>query len=159
MPYVLTLHCVVSHHDKVVSATIFSKLLTTFVESRVMSFVQLHATPTVCCDLTLLCFACSCSPHNAQFLGMRIQVPHDATATKQTLTANLKRMLQAVDKCPLTSHQKLRLYKFGVCPRLSWLLLIEELPITWVERELEATATRFLKKWAGLAKCANTALL
>ena len=65
MPYVLTLHCVVSHHDKLVSATIFSKLLTTFVESRVMRFVQLHATPTVCCDLTLLCFACSRSPHNA----------------------------------------------------------------------------------------------
>ena len=97
--------------------------------------------------------------NSIKFLGMRIQVPHDATATKETLTANLKRMLQAVDKCPLTSRQKLRLYKAGVCPRLSWLLLIEELPITWVERELEATATRFLKKWAGLAKCANTALL
>jgi len=72
---------------------------------------------------------------------------------------NLNRMLQAVDQCPLTSHQKLRLFKAGICPRLSWLLLIEELPITWVERELEATATRFLKKWSGLAKSANTALL
>ena len=94
-----------------------------------------------------------------KFLGMRIQVPHDTTATKEILIANLKRMLQAVDKCPLTSRQKLMLYKAGVCPWLSWLLLIEELPITWVERKLEATATRFLKKWAGLAKCANTALL
>ena len=71
---------------------------------------------------------------------MRIQIPHDATATKETLIANLKRMLQAVDKCPLTSHQKLKLYKAVVCPQLSWLLLIEELPITWVEREPEATA-------------------
>ena len=73
--------------------------------------------------------------NSIKFLGMRIVVPHDATATKETLIANLKRMLQAVDKCPLTSRQKLRLYKAGVCPWLSWLLLIEELPITWVERE------------------------
>ena len=72
---------------------------------------------------------------------MRIQIPNDATATKETLIANLKRMLQAVDKCPLTSHQKLKLYEAVVCPQLSWLLLIEELPITWAERQLEATAT------------------
>jgi len=79
-------------------------------------------------------------------------VPHDVTATKEALTANLDRMLQAVDTCPSTKNQKLRLYKAGICPRLSWLLLIEELPITWIERELEATATRYLKKWTGLAK-------
>ena len=97
--------------------------------------------------------------NSIQFLGLEIQVPHDTTTTKEALFTNLNRMLHAVDQCPLTCHQKLRLYKAGICPRLSWLLLIEELPITWVERELEATATRFLKKWAGLAKSANTALL
>ena len=32
-------------HEKLVSATISSKLLSTFVESGVTSFVQLHATP------------------------------------------------------------------------------------------------------------------
>jgi len=94
-----------------------------------------------------------------KFLGMRIQVPHDVTATKEALTANLDQMLQAVDTCPLTKHQKLRLYKASICPRLSWLLLIEELPITWIERELEATATHYLKKWTDLAKSANTAML
>ena len=31
-------------------------------------------------------------------------------------------------------------------------MTIQELPITWVEQQLEATATRFMKKWAGLAK-------
>ena len=60
-------------HDKLVSATIVSKLLSTFVEGRVTSFVQLHTMPPVCCDQTLhwkafdmlkLCIACSRSPHN-----------------------------------------------------------------------------------------------
>ena len=68
--------------------------------------------------------------NSIKFLGMRIQVPHNTTTTKETLMTNLNRMLQAVDQCPLTSHQKLRLFKAGICPRLSWLLLIEELPIT-----------------------------
>ena len=68
-------------------------------------------------------------------------------------------MLKAVDAAPVTRHQKLWLYKAGMCPRLTWLLNVQELPITWVERQLEATATRFVKKWAGLAKSANTAIL
>ena len=70
-----------------------------------------------------------------KFLGMRIQMPHNVTANKELLTANMNRMLIAVDQCPLTCHQKLRLYKAGICPRLSWLLLIEELPISWIENQ------------------------
>jgi len=90
---------------------------------------------------------------------MTIQVPADLSGTKRELVANLQRMLKAVDSAPITRRQKLRLYKAGICPHLSWLLTIVELPITWVERQLEAMATRFVKKWAGLAKSANTSLL
>ena len=68
-------------------------------------------------------------------------------------------MLQAVDKCPVTRRQKLKLYKLGICPRLNWPLTIHEFPLTWIEREMEAMATHFLKKWAGLAKSANPNLL
>ena len=89
---------------------------------------------------------------------MQIHIPHDAANVKENLVNHLKQMLDRVDACPVTRHQKLRLYKAGICPRLSWLLTIEELPITWVERQLEVMATRYLK-WAGLAKSANTALL
>ena len=31
--------------------------------------------------------------------------------------------------------------------------------MTWVKKDLEATATHYVKKWANLAKSANTALL
>jgi len=37
--------------------------------------------------------------------------------------------------------------------------MVQEFPITWVRNELEAVATRFLKKWSGLARTANTAIL
>ena len=68
-------------------------------------------------------------------------------------------MLERVDACPVTRQQKLHLCKAGICPRLSWLLTIEDLPISWVEKQIEAVATKYLKKWAGLVKSANTALL
>ena len=55
----------------------------------------------------------------------------------------------------MTMNQKLKLYKLGVCPRLNWLLTIHQFPMTWVEREQEATSTRYLKSWAGLAKSAS----
>ena len=86
---------------------------------------------------------------------MQIHIPHDTAHAKEGLINRLQQMLDRVDACPVTRHQKLRLYKAGICPRLSWLLTIEELPITWVERQLEAMATRYLKKWAGLAKSAS----
>ena len=82
---------------------------------------------------------------------MTIQVPADLSGTKRELVTNLQcmYMLKAVDAAPVT-HRK--------CPCLSWLLDNEELPFTWVERQLEETATWFVKKWAGLAKLANTSL-
>ena len=61
----------------------------------------------------------------------------------------------AVDRSGLSRHQKLRMYKLGICPRLSWLLSIQEFSLTWIERELEAPATKFLKRWSGLAKSAT----
>ena len=56
-----------------------------------------------------------------KFLGMHIQVPHDTANGKEGAYSS---------------------------PRLSRLLTIEELSITWVERQLEVMATRYLKKMA-----------
>ena len=50
------------------------------------------------------------------------------------------------------------LYKLGVCPHLSWPLLVEEFPTTWLDRELQPLATRYLKRWSGLACSLNTAI-
>ncbi len=94
-----------------------------------------------------------------KFLGLPIQVPRNQNAARAALKESLDRMLQAVVQCPLTRKQKLKLYKLGICPRLSWPLTIQEFPITWLERNLEAAATCYLKKWCGLAKSANPNIL
>ena len=51
------------------------------------------------------------------------------------------------------------LYKLGICPRLSWTLMVEEFPLTWLERCLQLLAIRFLKKWVGLAQPSNSVFL
>ena len=37
--------------------------------------------------------------------------------------------------------------------------MVEEFPLTWLERRLQPLAIRFLKKWVGLAQPSNTAIL
>ena len=60
---------------------------------------------------------------------------------------------------PLTRRQKLKLYSAGICPRLNRLLIIYEFPMTWIERHLEALATRCLKKCSGMTRPTNHNIL
>ena len=94
-----------------------------------------------------------------KFLGRVFSIPHDSARVKEIISSLLLQTLDSVNSCPLTRGQKLKLYRAGICPRLSWLLTIEELPLSWVEKKLDALATLYLKKWAGLARPPNSAVL
>ena len=67
--------------------------------------------------------------------------------------------LQRVDAVPVTRKQKLLIYYAGICSRLSWDLSIASLPLSWVRNMLEAKATKYLKKWSGLARSSDTVRL
>ena len=86
-------------------------------------------------------------------------MPLDTRTIKSQVLNKLTRLLERVDGTPVTRQQKLRLYRVGICPRMSWDLAINNLPLSWVTGTLEAAATRFLKRWSGLAKTADTARL
>jgi hypothetical protein len=90
---------------------------------------------------------------------MEVQVPKNSSAAREAVLSRLQEMLQAIDESLLTRKQKLLLYSGGVCPRLSWPLLIQEFPTTWMERQVDSLVTGYLKRWSGLGKSANTALL
>ena len=94
-----------------------------------------------------------------KFLGRIFEVPHDSNRVKKNIESHFLKMLNSVHSCPLTRGQKLKLYRAGIVPRLSWLLTIEDLPISWVEKKLDGMATLYVKKWAGLARPANPAIL
>ena len=55
---------------------------------------------------------------------------------------------QTAEAAPLYSH--------GICPRLIRDMAIHNLPISWVTKNVEAMATRYLKRWSGLARNATT---
>ena len=79
------------------------------------------------------------------FLGMPVTSIMPTTGHQEFLSAKLLDLLNRVDSSPITTKQKIRLYKDWVCPRLSWGFRVLELPISWVQRELESKAARSLK--------------
>ena len=94
-----------------------------------------------------------------RFLELDVQVASHHVCPRSNIVARLQKMLTAIDRVALTRRQKFLMYSAGVCPRLTWPLLTQEFPITWVERELDSLAIRYIKHWAGLTKSANTAIL
>ena len=94
-----------------------------------------------------------------RFLGMEVQVPKNSSAARKAVLTRFQEMLQAIDESLMMRKQKLLLYSGGVCPRLSWPLLTQEFPTTWMEGQVDSLVTGYLKRWSGLGKSANTALL
>ena len=94
-----------------------------------------------------------------RFLGAFIKVPPDPHQVRDDLQRKLLSLLERVDSSPVSRNQKLLLYKAGICPRLLWDMGISELPMSWVAKCLEATTTRYLKKWSGLSRPADPSRL
>ena len=87
------------------------------------------------------------------------QIPRHEDSNTAAAKRELKHHAPSSGKTPLISQQKLTIYRQGICLRLNLLLLIYEYPITWIEEKLDALATRYLKRWAGLARPTNPNVL
>ena len=85
-----------------------------------------------------------------RFLGGTTQVPRNPSLSRETITNKLSSLLTRVVHVPVTRKQKLKLFRLGICPRLTWDLTISEFPVSWLEKTL-----CYLKKWAGLARAAD----
>ena len=92
-----------------------------------------------------------------KFLDGPISVPVRKRDHQRKLVEKVSQLFEKVDNTSVSMKQKLLLYKAGICPRLTWDLAIPELPCSWIFTE--SGYYRFLKKWSGLARPANTALL
>ena len=93
------------------------------------------------------------------FLGRNVHVRSTTASSKDIILSKLVSMMKAVDRTLTTRRQKLLVFSGVVCPRLTWPLLIQVFSTTWVEKQLESITTRYLKRWAGLSKPANTSIL
>ena len=90
------------------------------------------------------------------FLGAPVNINGTDHHARNDLCKKLTRLLEKVDATLLSRQQKLLLYKLSVCPHLTWDLSVHSFPTTWLQTTLQPIATRFLKKWSGLAKPADT---
>ena len=93
------------------------------------------------------------------FLGRNVHVRSTTASSKDTILSKFMSLMKAVDRTLTTRWQKLLLFSGAVCPRLTWPLLIQEFCTTWAEKQLDSITTRCLKRWGGLSKPANTAIL
>ena len=73
--------------------------------------------------------------------------------------SKLSVLVEKVDKTLLSAQQKLLLFKLAICPRLTWDLWVNHFPVSWLESTLQPIATKFLKRWSGLAMSADTGCL
>ena len=90
-----------------------------------------------------------------RFLGAPVAIHSTSDQSREHLVAKLTSMLEKVDATPITRQQKLKLFKVSICPRLTWDLSISDLPVSWLQSHLQPIATRFLKRWSGLARSAD----
>ena len=72
--------------------------------------------------------------------------------------AKFNGLLEKTDRDKVNNIGKLWIYENHVVSRITWEFIIYSFPITFAE-SLQTTANRYLKKWAGLARCANPSIL
>ena len=90
-----------------------------------------------------------------KFLGRLIQADLGDDRIRETIKGVFLSMMDLIDSTKLTGPMKAWIYEMYIMAKISWQLLIHDLPISWVESQLYAPASRYLKKWLRLAKPAN----
>ncbi len=93
--------------------------------------------------------------NSISFLSLPVNAALSTEHIKDQIQTKLERYLHATDQSPLSHQQKLRIYKDAILPRLSWLLSLTDLPLSWIEHSLEPQVTKLLNNWCGLSQSAD----
>lgn len=93
-----------------------------------------------------------------KYLGRFVNTRSSEINSRQCLSELLSSLLDITDKQLLPGPAKLWLYNHFVITKISWPLLILDLSLSFVKK-LHAQALVYLKRWSGLPRCANTAIL
>lgn len=74
------------------------------------------------------------------------------------LTDRLQKLLDRIDSLPLTGPMKIWIYNHYIIAQVTWPLLIYDFSLSSIQN-LEKKVSVYLKKWSGLTKPANMAVL
>ena len=93
-----------------------------------------------------------------RYLGRLLNTAASEITSRCQLQEKLDALLSLLDKTLLPATSRLWLYHHFVVPKLSWAFLTLDLTLTFMKK-LQAKSLVFLKKWVGVPRCANTAIL
>jgi hypothetical protein len=84
-----------------------------------------------------------------KFLGKLVAIDGSDTVARERMAERLTKLLEVVDGQALRGWQKAWLFNFYVATKMSWYLMMYDIPLT-VLSALEAKCTKYLKRWLGL---------
>ena len=94
-----------------------------------------------------------------KFLGRLLSIDVTNKGAYKITVEIFSSALTTVDAAPITGPSKAWIYQFYILAVISWPFLIYPFSVSAIQKDFEAPAVRFLKKWYGLAKPANPAIL
>ncbi|XP_072039086.1 uncharacterized protein [Amphiura filiformis] len=93
-----------------------------------------------------------------RFLGQGIFKDLNDKEVRYGVESKLKTLLERVNNDQVNSIAKMWIYENHIVSRISWEFIIYCFPVSFAQI-LQAVATRYLKRWAGLPNSANTSIL
>ena len=99
-----------------------------------------------------------CKSEHYKYLGLNISPNLKPVTDQINLKNKLNEGICLIDGCKIGGFQKIWLYNNFLIPRLSWILMNDDFSTAFIS-SLQTIGQRFLKKWSGIPKSANSAIL
>jgi len=93
-----------------------------------------------------------------KYLGKLIHAVDRATKDRRLVRESVMRWISLVDQTPLLNAHRLWLYSNYLIAKISWWLTVCDCNVGFCKR-LDRAVLPFLKKWGGIPKAGNTAIL
>ena len=100
----------------------------------------------------------SISEEEQKFLGRVLFFEGKSQDCHELLSQNIQEKMNNLDETAVRPEFKLEIYKIYILPSIRFLLTVHDLPHTYLLK-LDSMANKYLKRWAGLPRCATTAVL
>ena len=100
----------------------------------------------------------SIADEEQKFLGRVLFFSGKSSECFKLLQDNIKERLENLEMTAIRPEFKIEIYNIYILPSIRFLLTVHDLPITHLRR-LDTMADQYLKKWAGLPRCATNAII
>ena len=100
----------------------------------------------------------SIAENEQKFLGRVLFFDGKSEQCFKYLESKILEKIENLDTTLIRPEYKLEIYSIYILPSIRFLLTVHDLPKTYLEK-LDRKTDQYLKKWAGLPRCATPAVL